>query len=386
MSKKKICVVIGSRANYSSIKTAMRAIQQHPQLELQVVAGASAILDRFGNVVELIEKDGFSISARFYMLLEGENPMTMAKSTGLGLIELASIFDQLRPDVVITVGDRFETMSTALAAAYMNIPLAHTMGGEVSGTIDESIRHAVTKFAHIHFPASRDAQERIIRLGEPRETVHLVGCPRIDLVNEILQEPEQKHLANLFKEGVGEQLDLDRPFVLVSQHPVTTEYGSGEEQITATLEAVKSLDLPAIVLWPNADAGSDDIARGIRKWREKKLDKGMHFFKNLPNGTYIHLMKKTACLVGNSSSGIREGAFIGTPVVNIGSRQTQRERGKNVIDAEATRESVAAAIKRQLENGRYKMEPIYGEGNAGLKIAEILATHPKVEVQKRITY
>jgi UDP-N-acetylglucosamine 2-epimerase len=166
---------------------------------------------------------------------------------------------------------------------------------------------------------------------------------------------------------------------------VTTEYGEGEKQITATLEAVRRVGLPAIVLWPNADAGSDDIARGIRKWREHKMDHNMHFFKNLPTETYIRLMKKTACLVGNSSSGIREGAFIGTPVVNIGTRQDMRERGKNVIEVPHDVAAVEGALRRQIEHGPYAMEPIYGDGRAGERIADIL-TGANVAVQKRITY
>lgn len=383
--KRKICVVIGSRANYSSIKSAMRAIQAHPALHLQVVIGASALLDRYGAVVKLIERDGFQPDARVHMLIEGETPTTMAKSTGLGLLELPTIFEQLQPDIVLTVGDRFETMATTLAAAYMNLPIAHTMGGEVSGTIDESIRHAVTKFAHIHFPASAEARTRIIRLGERPEDVHMVGCPRIDLVAEILRDSQALN-ESIFALGVGEKLDLSRPFLLVSQHPVTTEYGAGERQITATLEAIRDLgDFPAIVLWPNADAGSDDIARGIRKWRELKLDAHMHFFKNLPIETYVQLMKRTACLIGNSSSGIREGAFIGTAVVNLGSRQDMRERGDNVLDAPHDRVTIAAAIRQQVAHGPYPMQPIYGHGDAGRQIAEILATC-QVRVQKRITY
>ncbi|MGQ0512033.1 MAG: UDP-N-acetylglucosamine 2-epimerase [Betaproteobacteria bacterium] len=385
MSRRRVCVVIGSRANYSSIKSAMRAIAAHPGLELQVVVGASALLDRYGAVVNLIEQDGFRPAARVHMLIEGETPGTMAKSTGLGLLELPTIFDQLRPDFVLTVGDRFETMATTLAAAYMNIPVAHTMGGEVSGTIDESIRHAVTKFAHVHFPASREARERIIRLGEREEDVHMVGCPRIDLVAGILAGPEDGLDTHLFDTGVGERLDVNKPFVLLSQHPVTTEFGEGERQITATLEAVREVGLPAVVLWPNADAGSDDVARGIRKWRERKLDAGMHFFKNLPVATYVHLMRRTACLVGNSSSGIREGAFIGTPTVNIGSRQDMRERGANVMDALPERAAIAAAMRRQVAHGRYASEPIYGDGRAGERIAAILATC-RPRVQKRITY
>jgi UDP-hydrolysing UDP-N-acetyl-D-glucosamine 2-epimerase len=383
---KKICVVVGSRANYSSIKSAMRAIAAHPELELQLVLGASAILDRYGSVSKLIESDGFVATAKVHMLIEGETPATMAKSTGLGLLELPTIFEAIKPDVVLTVGDRFETMATTLAAAYMNIPVAHTMGGEVSGTIDESIRHAVTKFAHIHFPASKDAAERVVRLGEPDDTVHLVGCPRIDLVAELLANDDAAALGTIFDAGVGERLDLDRPFVIVSQHPVTTEYGEGERQITATLEAVRGLGLQAVVLWPNADAGSEDIARGIRKWRERKLDGQMHFFRNLPVATYIALMRRTACLIGNSSSGIREGAFIGTPCVNVGSRQTGRERGRNTMDATHERDALRAAIAAQVAHGHYPMDPVYGDGNAGGRIADILAGLGPVNVQKRITF
>lgn len=387
MSKRKICVVIGSRANYSSIKSAMRAIKAHPALELQLVCGASALLDRYGSVVDLIRADGFEPDAEVHMLVEGETPATMAKSTGLGLIELPTIFLRLKPDFVVTVGDRFETMATTLAAAYMNIPVAHTMGGEVSGTIDESIRHAVTKFAHVHFPASPGAAERIVKLGEKAEDVHLVGCPRIDLVAEILEKdtgPAQL-ARDLFKDGVGDTLDLEKPFILVSQHPVTTEYGEGERQIRATLEAVKESGLPAIVLWPNSDAGSEDVARGIRKWREQGHAIHMHFFKNLPIDVYVRLMSHTACLVGNSSSGIREGAFIGTPCVNLGSRQTMRDRGANVIEVPAERAAILDALRERISRGRFASDPIYGDGNAGTRIADILSTK-LVDVQKRITY
>jgi len=383
--KKKICVVLSSRANYSSIKSVMRAIESHPHLELILLVGASAIIERYGKVIDVIKKDGFNVDATFHILIEGSSLITMAKSTGLGLIELPNLFERFNPDVVLTVGDRFETMSTTLAAAYMNIPLAHTMGGEVSGTIDESIRHAITKFAHIHFPACEGAKKRIIRLGEDPKHVHMVGCPRIDLVSELIKENKFKLNKNFFSSGVGSFIDLDKPFVLISQHPVTTEFGKGEEQITLTLEAVRELKIPSILLWPNADAGADDISRVIRIWREDKKDYDMHFFKNLPIEEYIYLMQKTSCLIGNSSSGIREGAFIGTPVVNIGSRQNARDRGKNVIDVDYSKEEIIKAVSFQIKNGKYKSQNLYGDGNAGKKIAEILY-HEKVEIQKTITY
>jgi len=382
---RKVCVVVGSRANYSSIKSAMRAIKRHPELELQVVVTASALLDRYGQVANLLKKDGFEPAASVYMLVEGETPATMAKSTGLGLMELPTVFDQIKPDIVLTVGDRFETMATTLAAAYMNIPLAHTMGGEVSGTIDESIRHAVTKFAHIHFPACSDARERIIKLGERPQDVYQVGCPRIDLVAEVLQNDRSGVGPDLFAQGVGGVFDLDKPFLMLSQHPVTTEYGEGERQITESLMAIHQLGIPTVALWPNADAGSDDIARGMRKFREKRDDSKIHFFKNLPTDVYISLMRRTACLIGNSSSAIREGAFIGTPSVNIGSRQTMRQRGKNIIDTEPDRGRIADAVQQQLKNGPYDSEPIYGDGRAGDQIADVLSKC-SWQLQKLITY
>lgn len=383
--KRKICVVVNSRANYGSIKSAMRAIKIHPELELQLVVGASALLDRFGSVIELIEADGFQPNATVHMIIEGETPLTMAKSTGLGLLELATIFDNLKPDVVLAVGDRFETIATAIAASYMNIPLAHTMGGEVSGTIDESVRHAVTKLAHIHFPASKKAAKRIIQMGEDPSSVHLVGCPRIDLVAEIIMSDEQQlDKEYLSHDGVGSDVNIDEPFLLVSQHPVTTEYGQGEEQIHETLMALHTLKMPTIMLWPNADAGSEDVSRGIRKYRERYEHKQGHlrFYKNFPVETYVRLMIRCTCMTGNSSSAIREGAILGVPVVNIGSRQDSRERGKNVIDVGYDREQIIKAIRNQIDNGRYAPEYIYGDGHAGERIADILA-HCSTNIQKR---
>lgn len=384
--KKKICVVIGSRANYSSAKSICRAVKNHPDLELKVIVGASALLDRYGTVEKLIVEDGFNPDVRVFMLLEGETPLTTAKSTGLGLIELATALDNMKPDAVVTIGDRFETMSTALATSYLNLPLVHTMGGEVTGNIDETVRHAVTKLAHVHFPASNDAAERIRRMGEEDDRIHMVGCPRIDLVKDILAGPEPAGLKNIFRtDGVGADIDLNEPFILVSQHPVTYEYEAGEEQITQTLEAVSEIGLPSIVLWPNADAGSENVSRGIRKFREGKHGLRMHFFKNLTIDHYTWLMRKTVCLVGNSSSAIREGAFIGTPAVNIGNRQIGRERGSNVTDAKNTRADIIAAIRERMNNYSPRMEPVYGNGRAGEKIADILA-RKDIRIEKRMTY
>jgi UDP-hydrolysing UDP-N-acetyl-D-glucosamine 2-epimerase len=364
----------------------MRAVRVHPDLRLQLIVGASALLDRFGSVVDLIEADGFTPDARVTMIVEGETPATMAKSTGLGLLELPTTFGTLRPDIVVSVGDRFETMATAIAAAYMNIPVAHTMGGEISGTIDESIRHAVTKLAHIHFPANGAAAERIIRMGEPSETVHVVGCPRIDLVAEIAQDENGiPHAEWLTQEGVGAHIDLNEPFLLVNQHPVTTEYGQGKQQILETLMALEELQMPTIMLWPNVDAGSEDLATGMRTFREKRNPQYIRFYKNFPIETYIRLMLSCACVVGNSSAPIREGAFLGVPAVNIGTRQTGRDRGPNVIDVGYHRREIADAVRRQLAHGRYPSDVLYGDGGAGERIADLLARVP-LSVQKRLVF
>ena len=383
---RKVCVVVGSRANYGSIKSVMRAVRAHPDLQLQIIVGASALLDRFGSVVEVIERDGFVPDARVNMIVEGETPATMAKSTGLGLLELPTLFELLKPDIVVTVGDRFETMATAVAGAYMNIPLAHTMGGEVTGTIDESIRHAITKLSHVHFPANREAADRILRLGEDPDSVHVVGCPRIDLVAEVLRNGAGELDAEwLEREGVGGHIATDEPFLLVSQHPVTTEYGQAEAQITETLMALHELQMPAIMLWPNVDAGSEDISRGMRRYREHYKPEYIRFYKNFPVETFLRLMRSAACLVGNSSASIREGAFIGTPAVNIGSRQAGRERAPNVIDVPCDRVAIVDAIRRQLAHGPYEPVHLYGDGCAGTRIANVLARTP-LHVQKRIQY
>jgi UDP-hydrolysing UDP-N-acetyl-D-glucosamine 2-epimerase len=381
-----VCVFIGSRANYSSIKSVMRSVAAHPDLRLQLIVGASALLDRFGSVVDVIQDDGFTPDARITMIVEGETPATMAKSTGLGLLELPTTFEMLKPDVVVSVGDRFETMATAIAAAYMNIPVAHTMGGEISGTIDESIRHAVTKLAHLHFPANQAAAERIIRMGESPDTVHAVGCPRIDLVSEIvLSAGAIPHAEWLTREGVGAHIDPSRPFLLVNQHPVTTEYGHGREQIWETLEALDELKMPTMMLWPNVDAGSEDIATGMRTFREKRAPEYIRFYKNFPIETYIRLMLSCACAVGNSSAPIREGAFLGVPAVNIGTRQMGRDRGPNVIDVGYDRRAIVDGIQRQLARGRYPSDHLYGDGKAGGRIADVLARAP-LRVQKRLVF
>ena len=279
-------------------------------------------------------------------------------------------------------------MSTTIAAAYMNILVAHSMGGEVTGTIDESIRHAVTKFAHIHFPANEDAKERIKKMGENEKFIFNVGCPRIDLVkDEIEKNDSYEVLRTLFKDFkfVGDEIKIQDKFLLVSQHPVTTEFGTNREHINQTLKALDELKMPTILLWPNSDADGDAISKAIRTFREKNRPEWLVVFKNLPVKTYIHLMNTTACLIGNSSSGIREGTFIGTPVVNIGTRQHSRMKGLNCIDVDNKVSEIKSAIEYQIKNGKYKPQDLYGSGDSGKKIANILSV-VNPSIQKTITY
>ena len=383
MNKRKVCVVVNSRANYGRIKSVLRAVQEHPDLELKLIAGASALLWRFGNVAEQIKSDGFHVDAVVYSIVEGENPTTMAKSTGMGIMELATQFENIKPDVAITVADRFETMATAIAASYMNIPLAHTQGGEVTGSIDESVRHAITKLAHIHFPATERARENVIRMGEDPEKVFLTGCPAIDIVAELDMKPPDDLL--LRYGGVGPDLDIHKPYLVVLQHPVTTEFGSGMAQINETLAAVKAMGMQTVWLWPNVDAGSDEISKGLRMFRENEKPDWVHFYRNFSVEHYAQLIGNCACLIGNSSSGIREGSFLGVPSVNIGTRQANREQAGNCINAGYNREQIEAAVRRHIDNGQYSSDTLYGDGNAGQRIADILA-NVDFNIQKKLMY
>jgi UDP-hydrolysing UDP-N-acetyl-D-glucosamine 2-epimerase len=386
VSRRKVCVVVNSRANYGRIKSFLRAASDHPDLQLQLIVGASALLYRFGSAIDIIRGDGFEPLAIVHSVVDGETPVTMAKSVGLGTIELATHFEALKPDVVLTVADRFETIATAIAASYMNIPVAHTQGGEVTGSIDENVRHAITKLSHIHFPATERGRDFLLRMGEQPDTIHVTGCPSIDvLVDTDLSLP-----ANIFarNRGVGAELDVSKPFVMVLQHPVTTEYGEGLAQIEATLEAVDRIGrqgLQVIWLWPNADAGSDDVAKGLRVFRENHDPDYLHLYRNFSPEDYARLLNNTACMIGNSSSGLRESAFLGTPSVNIGTRQRGRDRALNVVDAPHNADAIYNAIKRQLAHGRYPRSLLFGDGGSGKRIAEILATAP-LRLEKSLSY
>ncbi len=375
-SKRKICVVVTARPSYSRVKTAIRAIHNHPGLELQLVVAASALLERYGTAVDYIERDGFPIAARVFNVLEGENLTAQAKTTGLGILELSSVFERLAPDAVVTVADRFETMATAISAAYMNIPLVHIQGGEVTGNIDEKVRHAITKLADLHLVASEKAKERVIKMGEDPAKVFNTGCPSIDLAKEVLENPALDFDPFERYGGVGKIKDWESGYIVVLQHPVTTEYAQSRAHIEETLKAIHELKMPTFWFWPNVDAGSDGTSKGIRSFRETHDIDHIHFFKNMEGRDFLRLLYNSKCLIGNSSVGIRECAYMGVPVVNIGSRQEGRDRGGNVVDIEYDKHQIVSAIKQSLLKEEKEEEYIYGQGNAGIYIAEILSKEP----------
>lgn len=386
-SKRRVCVVVTARPSYARVKSLLQAVDAHPELELLLVVGASALLERYGPVVDVMRADGFEPDAVVYMVVEGENLVTTAKSTGLGVVELATIFDNLKPGVVVSVADRYETIATAIAASYLNIPLAHVQGGEVTGSIDEKVRHAVTKLANVHFVSNDAARDRVVRMGEDPATVHVTGCPSIDLASRALAEPAPAAFDPFGGyAGVGEPFQPEPgEYLVVLQHPVTTEYERAPDQIRETLAAVEAMSRPTFWFWPNVDAGSDLVSKGIRHHRETRPMDHVYFFKNLSPEDFVRLLDGAACLIGNSSAGIREGAFLGLPVVNVGSRQAGRDRASNVTDAPHERRAIQSAVEAQLGHGRYARSDLYGDGRAGERAAALLAG-PALPVAKQIAY
>lgn len=366
---KRVCVVVTARPSYSRIRTALRAIRDDPDLELDLVLAGSAVLDRYGSMDEIVQTDGFEVAARVQMVIAGENLVSMAKTTGAGLMELPTVFDRLQPDCVVTIADRFETIATSIAAAYMNIPLVHIQGGERTGSIDDKVRHANTMLSDLHLVATDGAFDRVVGMGRAPETVHVTGCPSIDIAASVSHR-DLDFDPYLLYGGVGAAPDLSDGYVVALQHPVTSEYGLSRAVALETLEALAEVKIPVLYFWPNMDAGSDGTAGAIRSFRERNDLPSFHFFKNMSPTDFLVLLLGAQALVGNSSVGIRECAYLGVPVVNVGSRQDNRERGRNVIDVDYRAGEILGALRTQLDRGRYTRDAVYGAGTSGTQIAE----------------
>jgi UDP-hydrolysing UDP-N-acetyl-D-glucosamine 2-epimerase len=375
-------VVLVDRANYGRLKPVMRTIQERDELELQVLASGTMVLERFDLPVRVVKDDGFPLNGEIYMELEGSTPATMAKSLGFGVVEFASAFQQLRPDIVLLIGDRYEALAAAIAAAYMNICIVHIQGGEVSGSIDESARHAITKFSQFHVPSTLRAADFLIRMGERPDSILAVGCPSSDIAR-VIDRGLTSEVVN--SGGSGAVIDVCSPYLLVVFHPVTTEYGGERRQMDAMLAALDELAIPTILLWPNIDAGADHISKAIRVFRTECKPRWLRTITNLSPENYLRVLANTACAIGNSSSFVRDAGYFGTPVLLVGDRQDGRETDRHVRPVEPIAEQICAVARTQLMHGRYAPSQLYGDGYVSERIAEALV-RLKPYVQKRLHY
>jgi UDP-hydrolysing UDP-N-acetyl-D-glucosamine 2-epimerase len=368
-NRRKVCVVLVDRANYGRLKPVMQAMRERPALELQVLAAGTMVLERFDQPVRVVRCDGFQIDGEIYIELEGSTPATMAKSVGFGVIEFANEFHRLKPDIVLLIGDRYEALAAVIAAAYMNIPIVHVQGGEVSGSIDESARHAITKFAHFHFPSTRRAADYLLRMGERPDTILGTGCPSSDIAGRISRQlaPE---IVNA--RGNGAEIDVAKPFLLVIFHPTTTEYGGENRQIQVLLSALESVRMPTLLLWPNIDAGADHISKTIRIHRNQAKTPWLRTLTNLTPEDYLKVLANATCAVGNSSSFVRDASYFGTPVVLVGNRQNGRETDEHVTRVPVEMDRIVETIRAQLAHGRFPPSTLYGDGHVSERIAEAI--------------
>ncbi len=369
--KRKICFVITSKIHYGRSKLILEELRRREDIELQIVVGASAILPNYGDVLSLLEQDGFSCDAKITMTVEGGTSVSMAKTAGLGIVEFATAFDNLQPDIVVLRADRYEVLAAAIAAAYLNITVAHIEGGDISGTIDESVRHAITKISHIHFPTNEAALNRIIKMGENPAYVHNFGCPGVEFAVENMNNISSDIINAM---GVGDIVDIEKPFLVVMQHPVTTEIQNNRKNTRETLKAIQYVDIPTIWFWPNVDAGTDEVSKAIRVFREIENPKNIRFLKYIRAEDFNALIDKSVCLIGNSSAGIKEASYLGTPVVNVGTRQNGRMRGHNVLDVNYDQDEIKKAIDIQIKHGKFSSSDMYYKPGTSKNIVDMLAS------------
>jgi UDP-hydrolysing UDP-N-acetyl-D-glucosamine 2-epimerase len=376
-------VVLVDRANYGRLKPVMEAIEASESLELQVIAAGTMVLERFDRTVELVRADGFPVSSELYMELEGSTPVTMAKSVGFGIVEFSNELQRLHPDFVVVIGDRYEALSASMAAAFMNIPVVHLQGGEVSGSIDESIRHAVTKFAQFHYPATQRAADYLVRMGEDPDTILGIGCPSSDIALRLDRKVDSEVVNG---RGSGIDLDPTEPFLLIVFHPVTTDYGTEYDQMIALLTALDRLSIQSLLLWPNIDAGSDHISKAIRVFRDQGMKQPwLRVLTNLTPDDYLRVLAAAACAIGNSSSFVRDASFFGTPIALVGNRQDGREMTEQVLRVSPIAEQIERAVRAQLDHGRYPPSALYGDGHVAEKFVQRLQ-ELKPYVQKRLAF
>lgn len=379
--KVKICFPITSRIHYARQKPLLGLLKKSPKVDLQLIVAGSVLLEKYSEkFLPAMEKDGFKIHDALYNVIEGGNHVTMARTAGLTALEFANSLHKLNPDIVLIRADRFEMLPIAMVSAYMNKTIAHIEGGDVSGTIDESVRHAISKLAHIHFVTNEDSRKRLIRMGESPKFVFNVGSPDVEFAAMVHKNFDPLAIN---KTGVGTEVDLRKPFMMTMLHPVTTE-GDNRKHMEETLKAVDSINLQTIWFWPNSDAGTAEMAKAIRVYRELGILKNnkIHFVTDVLPEEFITMLKHAKVMIGNSSTGIKECSYLGVPVVNIGTRQQGRLRGPNVLDIGYSESAIKKAIEKQLAHGLYPASKIYYKPNTSKKILEVL-TKVKASSQKK---
>lgn len=368
MKNRKICIVTEARATYGYSRPVIRLIEGSPGLDLSLVVTGMHLLKEYGNTVEEIERDGFPIAAKVDMAMGGGSPTAWAKSLGVGIQSLAQVYDGLTPEIVLLFGDRAEVLAATVAAAYMNIPVGHVQSGDLSGHIDGSARHAITKLAHLHFPSCEDSAERVRRLGEEDWRIFNVGAPQLD---EIIHGPrvDAGHLARTLR------LDLNEPVLVVVQHPVLTEIDEARNQMIATMEVIEDLELQTVLIYPNVDAASEETIQVIHEYEHLPF---VRTFRSLDRDLFVTLLDHASALIGNSSCGILEAPSFKLGVVNIGSRQRGRLQAPNVINVNHDRKEIAAAVERILGDEAFKrtldrcVNP-YGDGRSAERIVRVLS-------------
>ena len=380
--KQKISITTGTRSEYGILRELIKEISKSKKLELYLLVTGMHLSKKFGYTINEIKKDKIPIHAKIKMIPSGNTPYDMSVSLGKGIVGFSKIFKKIKPDLNVVLGDRDEALASALAASHMNIPNAHIHGGEISQGIDEYNRHAITKISNIHFAATKKSKERIIKMGENRRNVILTGSPSIDEIK--MSKISSKH--ELEKKYL---VDLDKPLFLLIQHPVTTEFEKSGLQIKMTLDALSKLKNQTIAILPNSDAGNQQIINQLRIFSKKC--NFLKVFPNLPRNDYLGFLRHCSALIGNSSSGLIEGSYLHTPVVNIGIRQLGREKDVNVIDVPIFSKSlILNALKKSLKkkNKKIKNSSIYGTGNASKKIVQYLETlqiNSQI-IQKKLAY
>lgn len=370
--KRKVCFVITNRIHLARQELLLKQLKGDPDIELQLIVGGPALLDKYSDVMSRLERFGIEVQERMLNLIEGGDHAAMAKTAGLAVLDLVNIFQKLNPDIVLIRGDRFEQLAAAMTAAYLNRTVAHIEGGDVTGNIDESVRHAITKLAHIHFVTNNDSHQRVLQMGENPAYVFNVGSPDIEFAAHVDRRINAETMNRI---GIGGFIDFSKPYILVVQHPVTSE-SDNAAHILRTLEAVTELDVQALWFWPNPDAGTDEVSGGIRRFREQTRTPNIRFVIDVDPWDFITLLKHAKCLVGNSSAGIKEASFFGTPVVNIGTRQQGRMRGENVMDAPYHKEAIKATIEKQIGHGSYAPSMIYYKPSTSKQVRNVLKTVP----------